>query len=257
VTEVAKVVFLGVGSATDFSRGSTSVLYLGSVKLLCDCGPSVPERVARHFADPELLDAVYISHSHGDHLLGLPMLLLWMRTIGRRRPLSILTGPGLVTAIKDLLDVAYPRSFAPDRCFALEMLEIEPMAARSFGQVTLTTAPTTHGVSNHALGVEDLGRRWAYSGDGKPTRAATELYRGVDLLVHECQRYDASADRGHAGLTDLVEVMGVSQPRQLAVVHTAPAERSRLGIELEERFGNRVQLPETGDHMTVADRNGG
>ena len=61
----------------------------GDLTLLLDCGPTIMrqlERVGMTAGDPT---HVYLSHQHGDHLLGLPMLLLNRVLFWPDRPLTV------------------------------------------------------------------------------------------------------------------------------------------------------------------------
>ena len=85
------VTFLGVGEACDERLPNTSVLIQPQNKetgsLLLDCGFTVPASFFAYNQDPEDLSAIWISHFHGDHFFGLPLLLLRLYEEGRRAPL--------------------------------------------------------------------------------------------------------------------------------------------------------------------------
>ncbi|NUN15843.1 MAG: ribonuclease Z, partial [Myxococcales bacterium] len=123
---MAKLTFIGTGEAFDPELPNTSVLYTGSKNILVDCGFSVPHAFWRITHDPNLLDAIYITHIHADHTFGLPALLLWMRIAGRTRPLRIFGGSGVGTWLSRLLALAYPGAYEPNKCFPIEPVPIRP-----------------------------------------------------------------------------------------------------------------------------------
>ena len=78
---MVEVTFLGVGEAFDEKLTNTSVLVkveegCSNVRLLMDCGFTVPSQFWREGLHVDALDAVWISHFHGDHFFGVPALLV-------------------------------------------------------------------------------------------------------------------------------------------------------------------------------------
>src|SRR5437868_5157009 len=78
-----------------------------------DCGATAPLFLARAGLDPDDLDAVAISHLHGDHFAGLPFLLYGAAIRGRvsprARPLLIAGPPDTESRLDAALALfAYP-----------------------------------------------------------------------------------------------------------------------------------------------------
>jgi ribonuclease Z len=63
--------------------------------LLFDCGEGTQLQMRRAHVGFGRLTKIYISHLHGDHLAGLPGLLMTMSLLSRDRPLAIFGPPGL------------------------------------------------------------------------------------------------------------------------------------------------------------------
>jgi ribonuclease BN (tRNA processing enzyme) len=90
--------FLGVGEACDGNQPNTSILLKPDIedtagRILLDCGFSVPHQYFSLDPSPEELEILWISHFHGDHFLGTPLLLLWFWEMGRQKSLHILGPP--------------------------------------------------------------------------------------------------------------------------------------------------------------------
>lgn len=86
--------FCSLGSG---SGGNALVVEIGSTRLLVDCGFSVQEverRLARQGLAPSDLDAVFVTHEHGDHLGSAPAL-------SRRYGLRGYTSAGTRLAARD------------------------------------------------------------------------------------------------------------------------------------------------------------
>jgi phosphoribosyl 1,2-cyclic phosphate phosphodiesterase len=75
-------------------RTRTSLLLKDRHTLLIDCGPDAREQLARHAVSG--VDAVFISHEHNDHYIGLDELFAFLRNrpTGEFEPIPVfLTGP--------------------------------------------------------------------------------------------------------------------------------------------------------------------
>ncbi len=62
-------------------RERTSLLLTGETTLLIDCSPDARSQLSRHKVDK--IDAVLISHEHGDHYMGLDELFAYKRNVPR------------------------------------------------------------------------------------------------------------------------------------------------------------------------------
>ncbi len=240
------VTFLGVGDASDPERGATSLLYGGTASMLLDCGPSTVESFFALVPDPEALDAVFITHQHADHCFGLPSLLMVLRRRGRRRSLFLCGGPGSSQSLGELLEFGYPRGFLPSKCFPIEMVELIPGQPRMAGPLRLSTAPTNHSTPCFALRIDDAGWSAATSGDGRPSRESLDLFRGVELLVHECSGLVA-AHPNHCDLETLEAQLDTSQLGRVALVHVEPGARGLLLARSGDALGGRAFVPERGE----------
>ncbi|MDW7772563.1 MAG: ribonuclease Z [Desulfobulbaceae bacterium] len=247
------VFFIGVGDACDPQHGNTSILVKtgNGVNILFDCGFSVPHSYFAFTGDPDQLDIIWISHFHGDHFFGLPLLILRLWEMGRSKPLLI-TGPrGLSDKILTAMDLAYP-SFRSKFCYALQFLEIEPDNAHSISGLTCQSVQTDHSQRNLGILVEDGDKKLYYSGDGRPTRQVPELIKNCDLAVHEAYMLDEEVHH-HGSVSGCLKLAEESCIRQLALVHLNMAfrrvESAHIGKILDANPA--AILPEAGLRITV------
>lgn len=92
-----KVVTLGTGGAIPTARRSlpaTVLIHQGEM-FLFDCGEGTQLQMRRGHTGFGRLTKIFISHLHGDHLAGLPGLLMTMALLSRDKPLKIFGPPGL------------------------------------------------------------------------------------------------------------------------------------------------------------------
>src|SRR5438270_13702382 len=92
---------------------------------LIDCGASTHVALNAHGIDPNTIDAIVLSHLHGDHFGGIPFLLLQGQFLSRReRPLTIAGPPGTRARLDAALEVFFPGSTGTKWRFSWQVLEI-------------------------------------------------------------------------------------------------------------------------------------
>ena len=97
---------------------SLMVRYNGS-SLLIDCGEGTQIAIKEKGWSPKPIDVICFTHFHGDHISGLPGLLLTMGNAERTEPLTLIGPKGLERVVNAL------RVIAPELPFELNFLEIE------------------------------------------------------------------------------------------------------------------------------------
>jgi ribonuclease Z len=97
------VVFLGTAaSVPSTARGLSSMLIRrGGEQLLIDCGEGTQRQLMRSTGLVEL-DAILITHTHADHVLGLPGMLKTFNLRERERPLVIAGPPPVGRLLQDM-----------------------------------------------------------------------------------------------------------------------------------------------------------
>lgn len=241
---------LGCGEAFDERLPNTSLLVTWGETLLADCGFSVPPEVWRAAPDPNLIDAVYISHGHADHYFGLPALLTRMWEDGRTKPLVVVSQKEVLERIPQQVELAYP-GIAARLGYVLEYREAAPGGEVRIGGARLRFAATRHAVPNCAVRIDAGGRGVCYSGDGMFTDESRALYRGADLLFHEAYSFEPSAV--HGDIEAVVAMAAEEGVKKLGLVHvkrTVRREADRL-TEVVRQGGERVSLPEPGSRLEV------
>lgn len=119
----AALTILGCGSATPLKNRhhSAQILDLAGFKFLLDCGEGTQWQLIKNSIRYQKIDAIFISHLHGDHYLGLMGLLNTMSLNGRTKPLDIISPPGL----KKLFQLHMELSMAHDD-FLIQWIETDP-----------------------------------------------------------------------------------------------------------------------------------
>lgn len=87
--------------------------------LLIDCGEGTQIAIKEKGWSFKPIDVICFTHYHGDHISGLPGLLLTMGNADRRKPLTLIGPKGLERVVNSL------RVIAPELPFPIEYVEIE------------------------------------------------------------------------------------------------------------------------------------
>ena len=101
-----KLTFLGTSSAVPTkSRNHPSILLqYKEQNLLFDCGEGTQRQFRKAKLNPCKLTKIFISHWHGDHILGLPGLLQTLALNGYNNVLEIYGPLGTKQKMKNLFD---------------------------------------------------------------------------------------------------------------------------------------------------------
>lgn len=100
-----RITMLGTaGSSPTKARSlpSIALTYDGDTFLL-DCGESAQIQMIKYEINPSKLKAIFISHAHGDHVIGIAGLVRTLALNRRPNPLSIFVPRGYESVIKSLI----------------------------------------------------------------------------------------------------------------------------------------------------------
>jgi ribonuclease Z len=253
-----EVVFLGVGEAFDENLPNTSILVRyeennTQASVLLDCGFTATPQFWREEPDADSLDAVWISHFHGDHFFGLPALLVRFMEEGRKKELTVIGQKGIDQLLKKVLDLAYP-GFYRKISFPLRFLEIEPQKdIEAFG-LRFRTAENAHSERDLALRIEGGGKSIYYSGDGKPTAECMAIAKGSRLVIQESFEMEKEF-HGHGTVLNSINMAKICGASHLALVHVKRQVRSDVihKVKTIQGLGKSltVIVPEPGTRITI------
>jgi ribonuclease Z len=223
------------GSVPSARRGLPALLIRrGGEKLLFDCGEGTQRQLLRSVGLVDL-DAVFITHFHADHWLGLPGMLKSLALRERERPLTVYGPRGLAELLTSMrvaigrlpyeltiaeLDPAeavegdgYRIAAVPVRHKGRSSLgyvlvedprpgHLDPALAERLGVKPgpdfgrLQRGETVDGVAPaQVMGAERAGRKIVLSGDTAPCEELAIAAHDADLLVHEATFMEEELER--------------------------------------------------------------
>jgi ribonuclease BN (tRNA processing enzyme) len=202
------VTFAGSGDAFGSGGRYQACIHLqrchGLAPVLLDCGATSLSALKHLRIDPGEVEAVFLSHLHGDHFGGLPFLILDGQFSRRTTPLTIAGPPGTTKRLADTMECLFPGSSSAPRRFDIRTVEIKPGATTTVAGITVTAWEVNHpsGAPPLALRLDVAGKTIAYTGDTAWTDALLECSAGADLLIAEAYYRDKNIPY-HLRLTDL------------------------------------------------------
>jgi len=227
-----RLTIIGSGDAFGSGGRANTCFWLDTAKatLAVDFGATALPAIKARGLDPTRLDAIILSHLHGDHFGGLPFLLLDAQFLSRReKPLLIAGPPGTRARLDAALEAFYPRSTGSKWRFPWQVVEVIPGVAADVLGHALLTAEVIHqsGAPSTALRLSDGRSCFAYSGDTEWTDALLPIAAEADLFICECYGY-AGRIPGHMLWEILKERLADLRARQIMVTHMNPSVLSRL-----------------------------
>src|SRR3954453_13857642 len=219
------LLFAGTAGSVPTPRRGLPALLLraGGDRILLDCGEGTQQQLLRSIGLPEL-DAIFITHYHLDHWLGIVGMLKTFDLRARDRTLDVYGPPGLKALFHNLKPLI-GRTYYP-----LNLHELEPHAGVRFDAYVIASFPVKHRVDaygyafveddrpgrfdvdaarrlgvtegpdfgrlqrgetvngvhpDQVVGQDRPGRRIVYTGDTAPTQTVEIYAHRADVLIHE------------------------------------------------------------------------
>ena len=198
---------MGTASAMPISNRypSAQMLSANGRLFLIDCGEGCQQQIRRCHLSFVKIEAIFISHIHGDHLFGLFGLLSSMILYHRTGKLDIY-GPQPLGNI-----LQFYKNYFGEGCdfeivyHPLSMQEIETIHISK--SIRVSAFPLQHKIACYGFRFDEIvpekhklynpsyrGRSYAYCSDTKPFAQLREWLKGVRVLYHEATYMDSMQD---------------------------------------------------------------
>jgi len=229
-----------LGSGDNFGSGgrfqACILVDTGTTRFLMDCGASSLIAMKRAGISSAAIDAILISHLHGDHFGGIPFFILDAQLISRREtPLVIAGLPGLRQRAHEAMEVFYPGASGVERKFRIDYVELAEGETASVGNLIVHPVRVIHGSGDppYALRVECAGKIIAYSGDTEWTDALRNVAAGADRFICESYFFEKQM-KNHINYRTLMAHRAELGCKRLIITHLGEEILNRLGeVELE------------------------
>ena len=190
-----KLRILGCGDAFgNGGRNQSGYLIEATDRLfLLDCGATSLLAMKKLAIDSRQLDAIFLSHLHGDHFAGLPFFFIeYLYEKTRERPLHVAGPVGTEEKARGLFDLMYGKGTQPGDLPTTSFHVLEPRRTSTIQGIEVYPFRVPHQVNETslALKVSYNGKHIFFSGDSAWTDEFLENARGVDVFICECTYYD-------------------------------------------------------------------
>lgn len=139
------------------------------------------------------IDAVLLTHLHGDHCGGIPFMLMdAMLAAKRNRPLTIAGPKDTEFRMHQICEALFPGMHVMTPRFPLEYIELEVGKANNVMDLVVTPQRARHTAQTNptALRIEVDGKVVSYTGDGEFSEEMAQIGKDADLLILESYMYD-------------------------------------------------------------------
>ena len=148
-----EIIFLGTSSAVhSYNRNHPAIILKAfGETFLFDCGEATQRQLIFAKVSPMKISKIFLSHYHGDHILGLPGLIQSMNFRGREKKLTIYGPKGLYDLRDALFNLGYSKIEFP-----IEFIEIDSETVESTDEYIIKSQHVNHNVPSLAYSLEEL-----------------------------------------------------------------------------------------------------
>lgn len=214
-----------------------------SRQILIDCGGGTLlqlEKIGKSYKD---IDAVFITHSHPDHVAGLMPLIhaLLATPLFKREKDLFLIGP---LGFKNFYEKCIASIMGRPKTFSIQVIEIEDKM--DYPPLQVFTARTVHSENSIAFRFEHEGKSIVITGDADYDQEIIELSKGSDLLIADSSFPESMKGRGHMTPKEcgLVAKNAGAKKLLLSHLHALPFSDDDKIKECRHVFNGDVSLAE-------------
>ncbi|HJW90420.1 MAG TPA: MBL fold metallo-hydrolase [Anaerolineales bacterium] len=242
-----KLIILGSSNAVaDVNHENTHMAVHGAERiLLIDCVGSPIVRLRRAGIDLDQLTDLLLTHFHPDHVSAVPLFLMDLWLLGRRKPLEIFGLEHTLQRLEQVMELYswsrwpnfFPVSFnrVPDQ-------EMSPIMET--GEWRVYASPVKHLIPTLGVRIEfvESQKVLAYSCDTEPCGQVVRLAHRADVLIHEA----TGASAGHSSADQAGAIAQEAGVKRLYLIHypTGNFNSQELALVAAQSFSGPVVLAE-------------
>ncbi len=242
---MSEVVFIGTSDAFGAGGRRQAAIFVrcDGGGLLLDCAPTTGTGIASLGIARDEIDAIAVSHFHGDHFAGIPLLVLASHYEDHRTQPLVIAGPPGVEARVRAVGEAFAQSLDRELSFPLRFVELAAGEPADLGPARIEAFAAHHHPDTHPHGLiaTEGAQRVVYTGDTGWFDALPAAARRADLFACECTFHELDFDY-HLNYRTLRERAPEFDCERMIVTH--------LGEEMARRRG-RLELETADDGLRV------
>jgi ribonuclease BN (tRNA processing enzyme) len=240
-----RITVIGSGTAAPHPKRAQSgtLIEVGDVRLLIDCGSAVVLRMAELGLPWQSITHVAITHFHADHTTDIATLIYGWRygqLPPRSEPVELIGPPGFA-ALLEAMKTAFGGELldAPPPIKVTELTRGNPIQLGA--DALLASLKVPHTAESVAYSVSGRGRRVVVSGDTGFDPALAVWAEGSDVLLCECSLPDSLALPTHLTPRQCGAIAAIARPKRLVLTHFyPPVEAEDIESQVAEHFGGTL-----------------
>jgi len=230
-----KVTLLGTGTPPPLMErfGPSILVQAGSETLLFDAGRGCLQRLRQINVTYDKISALFFTHLHSDHVVGLPDLWLTGWLVSQRtKPLNVFGPTGtdeMITYLQKAFAFDIKTRIENDKQLKegskLLVKEIQQGVIYEKNGVKVIAFKVDHGIIKPAFGyrIEYKGHSVVLSGDTRYSENLIKYARGTDLLIHE--------------VVIAPDTLSESDPKyHIVALHTTPEQAAKVFNEVKPKL---------------------
>lgn len=239
----AKMSLTCLGTSDAFgSAGRHCAGYLLDTRQGCflvDAGPAILTAMKAQQRTPSEIDAVVLSHLHGDHFGGVAFLILeYCYESPRERPLIVVGPPDTERRVFELYYALYAEMRGKELPFEIRFVEVTDGSSTEVVDATVESFRVPHQETALSLGhrLRSGDRSLVYSGDTAWTPDLLRQSDGADVFLCECSTFSTEVPR-HVRYLDIAANRDSFGCDRLLLTHLGREMRARSG-EVADQLAN-------------------
>jgi ribonuclease Z len=275
-----KVTLLGTGTPRPVMQrfGPSTLVEAGGQKLLFDCGRGCIQRLYQAKIPLSEVTALFLTHLHSDHIVGIPDLWLTGWINGRVTPLRVWGPRGTQQMMKGLgqayeFDIHIRRDVdeqIPGEGVVEKANDIEEGVVYENDGVKVTAFNVDHGLVRPALGyrVDYGGHSVVLSGDTRYSENLIKFAQGSDVLIHEVLAANAFQElhtalnqqqmqkvmAHHTKTEEAAMVFAKVKPKLAVYSHIVPPNATNLLADTRKSYSGPLEVGEDLMSIEIGDK---
>jgi ribonuclease BN (tRNA processing enzyme) len=242
-----------LGCSGSIAQGCRTTAFLLDHDILIDAGTGVGDLSLEELAQ---IDHILLSHSHLDHVLGVPLLAdSVMRRRPGRPPIQVYALPETLEVLRRHLfnDALWPDftrlPLAEQPVLQLRPLNVGELLVLGQQQRQVEVLPAAHSVPAVGYAVRGPRGDWVYTGDTGPNPALWSALKGrrvnqlvIEIAFPESEQQIAFDSRHHCPSSLSEELRFAPEGADILLTHVKPGEMQTVLADLAEQLpGHRLQ----------------
>lgn len=215
-------------------------------RIVLDCGSGALSRL-QNYVQLNELDAVFISHTHADHIADIYCLeyaMLVQRQLGNRKtPLDVY----IYTDELNTLTFSYPEALNVQQIHVTDNIQV--------GSLSVTFSENVHDIPCCSMKITNrTGQTLVYSGDTGYTDSLIQFAKGVNVLLIECSLYKKQQGlfTGHLASNEVGKIAQQANVEQVVLTHFPHyGHLDQLKEEVCQFFNKKVYDAKEGFSITI------